>query len=221
MPSSPPHLRPTRRLALLLSLCALNACAARNTQPPREYTDEEKRLLHKYRGIHGGVLYFDSRGKRKENISMYLPDGRVWRTELTIDRGPGQSTYTGALYIPTSVRIEWRTLDSHGRRDKQGIRDYHLGFEGGTVLGDYTLQIADRIPDDLLDEIRAHGGALRIKIRLMDDRVLLGWDIEKHGQGIEHIMQGGGFFEGKMFNGKYVQKPWYLNAQGHRVEADD
>ena len=228
MPSPAASRMPSRRLALLLGLSALSACAARNTQPPREYTDEEKRLLHKYRGIYGGVLYFDSRGKRKENITMSLADGRVWRTALTIDRGTQQFTYTGALYIPTSVRIAWRTLDSRGKRDKQGIRDYHLGFEGGTVLGDYTIQIADRIPDDLLDEIRARGGALRIKIRLMDDRVLLGWDIEKrfvtqYGRGIEYVMEGGDFYEGVPKKGGFARRPWYLNAQGQRVEveADD
>jgi hypothetical protein len=37
--------------------------------------------------------------------------------------------------------------------------------------------VADRIPDEVLDDIRKNGGGLRIKLRLKDDGILLGWDV--------------------------------------------
>jgi hypothetical protein len=210
----------------MLGLTTLTACVTRKAEPARVYTPEELRLKQKYRGIYGGVLCFDSRGKPKKHVTMYLPDGSVWRTALTIDLGTQQFTFPGALYIPTRLRVEWRTPDSVGKRRPNGRRDYHLGFEGGTVLGDYTLEIADRIPDELLDAIRQNGGALRIKIRLMDDRVLLGWDIEKrlvtqYGRGIVYQMPGGDFFEGEWGDGKYVRKPWHIDSQGQRIETEE
>ncbi|WP_236651285.1 hypothetical protein, partial [Aquabacterium fontiphilum] len=50
---------------------------------------------------------------------------------------------------------------------------------GKELLLDVDIPVADRIPDELLDELRRGGGGLRIKIRLHREGVLLGWDIER------------------------------------------
>ena len=68
----------------------------------------------------------------------------------------------------------------------------------GTITGDYTVPVAERISQDVLDSIRSHGGALRLKFRLKPDGVLFGWDIERDGGGISKFdMPGGDFLETK------------------------
>lgn len=65
---------------------------------------------------------------------------------------------------------------------REGVTSSQKGLHpwlGGTIVGDYTIEVASRIPDAVLDSIRKEGGALRLKFRLKDDGVLLGWDIER------------------------------------------
>lgn len=59
-----------------------------------------------------------------------------------------------------------------------------MGIEyEGTLVGDYTLAVADRIPDALLDSLRKDPrGNLRIKFRLHPEGVYFGWEIDR-GQG--------------------------------------
>jgi hypothetical protein len=73
--------------------------------------------------------------------------------------------------------------------------------------------VAERIPDSLLDYIRNNGGALRLKIRLKDDGVLIGWDVEEkfttpYGSGIRYVLTGGDFREAQIFNGKVTDPGW-------------
>ena len=76
----------------------------------------------------------------------------------------------------------------------------HQGPWGGSyfgeVRGDYTLPIASRIPEEVLQEIRKNGGGLRLKFRLKPDGVMFGWDIERFAGGLpRHSMPGGDFLE--------------------------
>jgi hypothetical protein len=76
------------------------------------------------------------------------------------------------------------------------------------------VPVAQRIPDDILDYIRKNGGALRIKIRLKDDGILIGWDVEKRlpiprckvgiGEtcyGLHYLLAGGDFCEPRIHDG--------------------
>jgi hypothetical protein len=66
------------------------------------------------------------------------------------------------------------------------------------ISGDYRIPVAERIPDDVLNDIRAHGGGLRLKFRLKPDGVLFGWDIERAaplGDVSIFQMPGGDFLE--------------------------
>jgi hypothetical protein len=66
----------------------------------------------------------------------------------------------------------------------------------GTIAGDYTIPIAERIPDALVNQIRLHGGGLRLKFRLKPDGVLFGWDLERPDIGLYRFdMPGGDFLE--------------------------
>lgn len=94
----------------------------------------------------------------------------------------------GGARVPVTIRAVWR---------KGGRYDYsHATWSGGTILGDHTLPVAARIPDEVLRDIRAKGGALRLKFRLKPDGVLFGWDIERPGGGLSRFdMPGGDFLE--------------------------
>jgi hypothetical protein len=94
--------------------------------------------------------------------------------------------------VPEKVRVIWRDSDKIvGRADNPAVNTY-----AGKVLGDYTISIASRIPDEVVKEIRANGGGLRLKFRLKPDGVLFGWDIERFSGGLpRHSMPGGDFRE--------------------------
>jgi hypothetical protein len=103
--------------------------------------------------------------------------------------------------IPKTVHAIWRTgVTADAGQGK---------WLGGTVVGDYTVPVAERIPDSILDYIRKNGGALRLKIRLKDDGILIGWDVErivllkdwKPGlglhSGVNYLQPGGDFKEAR------------------------
>ena len=211
---------------LMGTVLAIGACASspRDTRPDAatNLSPEDKMLRHKFRGIYGGVLYIDASGYAKDYVTMRTQSGQIWRaTPGGYGRGAGQETFTGAMYIPKTIRVEWRTGNVSVRKDENGRSNYHsMGFEGGTILGDYTVPVIGRIPDEVLDYIRNKGGALRLKIRLKDDGVLIGWDVEesvpirnwKAGDGaksaIRYVMPGGDFREAQIYNGKVIDPGW-------------
>ena len=100
----------------------------------------------------------------------------------------------GGARVPLTVRVVWHdSTKIVGRKENPNIDTYD-----GNIIGDYTLPIAQRIPDAVLQEIRARGGALRLKFRLKTDGVLFGWDIERYvGRSFEPLMPGGDFLEMK------------------------
>jgi len=93
--------------------------------------------------------------------------------------------------VPEIVRVTWRTNDSEGYRDQAGRIRY-----SAKIVGDYTIPIASRIPNEVVAEIRKNGGGLRLKFRLKPDGVLFGWDIERFEGGLpRHSMPGGDFLQ--------------------------
>lgn len=94
--------------------------------------------------------------------------------------------------VPQQVQVVWRdSAKIVGRVDNPRINTY-----AGNILGDYIVPVANRIPDDVIREIRKNGGGLRLKFRLKPDGVLFGWDIERFSGGLpRHSMPGGDFLE--------------------------
>jgi hypothetical protein len=94
--------------------------------------------------------------------------------------------------VPERVRVIWRdSTKIVGRKDNPSINTY-----AGNVLGDYTVLVASRIPDEVVKEIRTNGGGLRLKFRLKPDGVMFGWDIERFSGGLpRHSMAGGDFLQ--------------------------
>ena len=98
-------------------------------------------------------------------------------------------------------------------------------FFGGTVLGDYTIPVASRIPDALLEEKRRNGSGFRLKIRIHPDGPLIGWDLERapgsapDGSNFHHA--GGDFQEAHIYQGKVLRKGWYIHPRtAERIETD-
>ncbi|MBR0567336.1 hypothetical protein J5J83_14530 [Azoarcus sp. L1K30] len=178
--------------------------------------------MEKFKGIGGIVLRLDA-ATTKENITMQADNGIFIGCPSQLSpTSVGNQTYSpGYVPVPRTVRVIWRDVTAK-------YKD-HCQYEGGAILGDYTVPIADRIPDAVLDEIRNNGGALRIKIRLADDGVLIGWDIERiitkenwrpgmYGV-IDYRMAGGDFKERRRDeNGNYTG--WYIDKNGRKIETD-
>ena len=212
-----------RKLLTLLGLTPwLSACQA--TQPDQDMSDGD--LKRKFRGI-GGVTITTSSTNRHEYITITSDSGRYIAAPALIGvRGGGILFFNGdALPIPKNVRITWR----------EGNAKY-TGYStepwlGGTVVGDYTIEVARRIPQEVVDYIRSPrpgnvtGRGLRIKFRLADNGVLFGWDVEeghKNEYGVfpHFVMAGGDFKEAVIKNGKVITRGWYLTKEGQKIETD-
>jgi hypothetical protein len=157
----------------LMSVSGLSACAQpAASRPQRTYTEEEQRRMHKFRGVSGYEFMVDIfKGPPEgavcliyDDLDYYVVGGIGVQTSRAI-RQPGLFKFLNAsLYRPNQSSIKF---------GKQGEV-----LPSGELIGQWKVPVADRIPDDLLDELRQRGGSLRIKIRLHREGVLLGWDIE-------------------------------------------
>ena len=200
---------------------ALSACAM----------DEETVLKSKFKGINGVVLRLDSSGEKRYIKITNEFDVRIAAPAGLSNKGHQNLASMGnTLPIPKSVRATWR----EGAHSVWG-KDGGIDWEGGAIRGDYTIPVASRIPDEVLDYVRARrrpervaGRTLRIKIRLMDDGVLLGWDVEesvwnpdrRDGQFLRYQMAGGDFKEAKIYNGKVADRGWHISREGKKIETD-
>jgi len=215
-----------RRL-LLLSPVALLSCEQNNL------SEEDKALAHKFRGLRGGQLKVDAFGE-KRGVNIFDEQGWLFFSRATVSAHNRSTRSYGAEFgVPKALRVEWRdkiVMEEDGAL-KRGLPDG--SYYGGTVLGDYTVPIASRIPEELLVELRKNGGGFRLKIRIHDDGPLIGWDIERERgsapDGSRHHQVGGDFREAYGVNiykphGKsihYMEKGWYIHPKtGERIKTD-
>jgi len=160
----------------LFGLIGLGACSQPGPQQPQQiYTEEEKQRLYKFRGIEGYELWVDIfNGNPRgtvcliyDDLDSYVVGGMGVRTSRSI-RPPGLFKFLNvSLFEPSKGRPI--TFGKQGEV-----------IPSGDLIGQWTVPVAKRIPDELLDELRRDPkGGLRIKIRLHREGVLLGWDIER------------------------------------------
>ncbi|MDB5796887.1 MAG: hypothetical protein JWP36_789 [Paucimonas sp.] len=150
-------------------------------------------LTDRFNGVYGVVLRVDATTpKSGVTISsdsggkLSLPGGL--RLEQ-VDATPYTDRY---LPVPESLHVTWRDGNYKLSREEAWI--------GGRVAGKYTVPVAERIPDALLEFIRQNGGALRIKVRLQDNGVLIAWDVEQWyasntGRRLQWVRPGGDFID--------------------------
>jgi len=221
----------TRRTALLMLFAGLlTACGSsvsrrlQSPLPPLNAEDEALQL--KFRGLEGGQLRVDSLFD-VHGLNIFDEHGVVFfrHANLTPPNGRFRGSYGADFGVPKSLRVEWRDkieMEPDGWRIR-GLPAY--AYYGGTVLGDYTIPVASRIPDAILEERRRNGGGFRLKIRIHPDGPLIGWDLERgpgtapDGSKFHHA--GGDFQEAYIYNGKVLRKGWYIHPKtGERIETD-
>ena len=190
-------------------------------------------LKHKFRGIRGGERRIDGlvvmRNVALRNENGYLVQGGTFGPKGSSVSGYGSDDFV----VPKTIRMMY-----YGANAKNGIFNELAPppIEDIPLIADMKVTVADRIPDALLDEVRKNGGGFRLKLRLKEDDLLVGWDIESrpgydpkrlgpNGQPIYvtpvHSFVGGDFREAKIYNGQVVRKGWYIDKKtGQKIETD-
>jgi len=216
----------------LFSLSSLGQATSEKLQyisyknPQYIHANNDVQLLHKFREIRGFVFISSGFGKTphesfltkiKDNGGNPILAGSTW------ERGGGISSYSLQPLSLQKLHVEvYKRVDEEHRRE---------------LLYRTEVFVAERIPDDLLNDLRRDPkGSLRIKIRIHHDGVLLGWDIERRpgfdskkrdqfGEAVYvkavHSFAGGDFREAEIYNGKPVRKGWYIHPKtGEKIETD-
>ena len=119
-------------------------------------------------------------------------------------------SYSGAG-VPQWVRVTWRADTTPGQY-----------WSTGTVLGDYKIEVASRIPAATLKYAsQGRGRALRLIFRVKDDGVALAWNVEEtvwspsgDGSGRWYSFHGGDFAcdpdsSVRCTTGRPEDAPWY------------
>lgn len=207
---------------MLLSGCVQSEDDKRAKQGLPPLTEAQQRLSHKFRGMRGGQLVVDAFGV-KDAVTIFDELGRVFYSSGSLSRR-NRSIYSyGAEFgVPVTLRATWRRegLEVEGviQNSIRPSGQYGI-FTGGTVIGDYTVPVADRIPEEVLEGMRNEVGGFRLKIRLHDDGCLIGWDLSR-GFNLQYLA-GGDFREADIENGKVLRKGWYIDPKtGQRIETD-
>jgi hypothetical protein len=191
-------------LGLVGALTVLSACADGKSPP-----DSLNRLQKGERiNTHFNVLYMDANPART-GVTLFNERGEMLDVSSLLSL-KNKSNLVSSRAIPSSVRATWRTGD---------FVPASGGMRGGTVMGEYTATVAERIPKEVFEYIRQHGGGLRLKFRLVENALLVGWDVEKvvsiegwkpgdGDTGVHHYLAGGDFREDRIVNGKVVEPGW-------------
>ena len=213
-------------LALLASLTAcvdVSLYGKPFMQPPPTHGDGEA-LESRFNGVTIGELVTDSLMLIKGAI-FYDEQGYVISSRsISGPNGRQRSAYPGGERgVPKKIRVTWRV-------GKFEMSPDGTGWVGGKIVGDYTVSVADRIPDETLEYVRSHNTSLRLKLRVYEDGLLVGWDIETR-PGFDpkkpdvyappvYLKVGGDFKEAYIRHGKVIEKGWYIDSQGQRIETD-
>lgn len=216
--------------ALALSACS-TAPSPAPVAAPEPLSPEDQALQERFAVLGGGGELVVSTLARKQGVNMLDEEGRMFYARAAM--GPSDTSthpYSAKLGVPKLLHATWR-------EGRDIVLERGRVAAGGVVVGDFRVQVASRIPEDLLEDLRRDpSGTFRLKIRLHDEGVLLGWDIERRpgynpdvrdAQGNPvyvqpvHSFAGGDFCEAQMVNGKLLRKGWYLHpVTGKRIETE-
>lgn len=209
---------------ILLSACGFGGKRT-TTKPARPLSAEEAVLKQKFRGLQGGQLRVDSLFY-VQGLNIFDENGDLFFATAGMTPPHRANLSYGADFgVPKFLRVEWR--DKIEKEPDGALKRGLPGraFYGGTILGNYTVPIASRIPESLLEDRRRNGGGFRLKIRIHPDGPLIGWDLERgvgtgpDGSKFHHA--GGDFQEAYIYNGKVLRRGWYIHPKtGQRFETD-
>jgi hypothetical protein len=216
---------------VLVGLSAVSACAQSVSQSPSRMSAEAEQVrMNRFQGVSGAEWTLSSLHALRW-IEILNQDGRYVDAAAGLSNQGKHNSFLNQ--IPIKLKVTWREQDPNnpvysGNRNES--------WSGGKITGSFEIPVADRIPEELLDDLRRDPkGSLRIKVRLHRDGVLLGWDIERRpgydrknrdifGQAVyvaaEHSFYGGDFREAEIINGKPVRMGWYIHPKtGQRIET--
>jgi len=189
----------------------------------------------KFRGIRGYELFISGFGLTQRNgVNAVLFDleGRGVETGLFWEKRNSKSSgLIAQADKPLGFNVVAFDPDTVYRSNQ--IKDWYKSL-GGTVIGEWSVNVSERIPDDLLDDLRRNPrGLLRIKLRLHREGLLVGWDIERRpvvNEGgkealqygpPEHSFVGGDFREAEIENGLVIRKGWFIHPRtGERLDTN-
>ena len=169
----------------LLKLIAVLPWTGGCTAVPAGKQDE---LLRRFRGIPLILVVDAVPGAEIRGVVFYDDRGAMIYAKSLVARRTREIMALGSPRIPLTVRVLWR--------EGAGWDAARKRWNEGTIAGDYTIPIAERIPDAVINDIRLRGGGLRLKFRLKPDGVLFGWDIQRSDGALSRFdMPGGDFLE--------------------------
>jgi hypothetical protein len=160
----------------------------------------------------------------KSGIEITSDSGRhlAGYAELSAGRASstgGQTSGYGGIGLPKWVDVSWRTGSFIQRYDSVT----KSVWTGGTIVGNYRVEVASRIPQEILQYASAEKGrAITLMFRLLDDDVLLGWYVRELGKFDDWFEPNysGDFMPAKWDNGKLVSMGWYLDKKTRqRIET--
>ena len=227
--ASNPPVSSLRRTLLLAGIITLSSCSSGGRRTPPEPTEplsaEDAQLKRKFLGLRGGQLRVDSLF-RVRGLNIFDEHGRLFFAMGAMTPPHRANASYGADFgVPKFLRFEWRDkieMEPRGALNR-GLPDG--AYYGGTLLGNYTIPVASRIPDALLEDKRRNGGGFRLKIRIHPDGPLIGWDLERgigtgpDGSKFHHA--GGDFQEAYIYQGEVLRKGWFIHPKtGERIETD-
>jgi len=193
-------------ISIALTLPWLGACAGTRA-PTGEVDSRGVGVVVEYQLSHGAGV--------KTGISAIADAGyRLFGPSMMNATGGGGTNQLGGATVPRWVRVTWR----------EGVDEAHgLYWTTGTVVGDYTVPVLERIPAEAFALARAGKNRyLILSFRLRDDGVDFAWMIRlQEGAPFERLMNGGDFQAARMRNGKVVEKGWYIDKKtGQKIETD-
>lgn len=220
------------------ALLALGGCGSRRHQNPHVAPDplslKDQALADRLSVLRGGGALIVTALSVKEGVNIFDEKGSLFYAKAELGpRGGDTYSYSSNFGVPKTLHATWRK-----GCEGNDVRLLSGGIaSGGVIAGDYIVPVASRIPDDLLADLRRDPrGSFRLKIRLHDDGVLVGWDIQRRpgfdpkkrdrwGEaeyvGPVHSFAGGDFREALIFNGKPERKGWYIHPKtGELIETD-
>lgn len=125
----------------------------------------------------------------KEGIQGISDSGQQLFASIRLDSRNDSIGSYGATTVPRWVQVTWRAGPGIDMDWKTRV------WIGGTVVGDFTVPVLERIPTQVFERIRAAPGrALRLRFRIRDDGVGFGWAIQQAGKSIPYDIQRGGDF---------------------------
>jgi hypothetical protein len=199
--------------ALITVLSGLVGCAQTGKKPR---TDRELRGM--------GMVIDSSLAKgavQKEAVEAISDAGnQIFMFHVLTPTGGSESSFGGGsqMSFPRWIHVTWRNgpgLDY----------DFNNGrFVGGTIIGDYKIEVLSRIPDEVFRYVAAaRGRVIVLRFRIKDDGVLLAWDVQETvvhpsgGRGFVFSMHGGDFPcetspyqpQPDCTSGRLEDAPWY------------